>query len=75
VIDVSFSALSDPAEREYLNNLPMSFVLPPEAIDRSRAAAARIIHDSPDFKRLLRDAGASIVERVPSGTSSDPKAP
>ncbi|HTS22663.1 MAG TPA: patatin-like phospholipase family protein [Casimicrobiaceae bacterium] len=63
VIDVSFDALDDPAERNYLNDLPTSFVLPPEAVDRLRAAAAKIIHDSPDFKRLLKDAGARVVER------------
>jgi len=61
-IDVSFTALADPAEREYLNNLPTSFVLPPEAIDRLRAAAGKIVRESPEFKRLLEEAGARIVE-------------
>ena len=61
-IDVSFEALADPAEREYLNNLPTSFVLPPEAIDRLRAAAAKVVRESPEFKRLLEEAGARIVE-------------
>jgi len=54
VIDVSFAALTDPVERDYLNNLPTSFALPSEAVDRLRAAAGTIIRDSPDFKRLLR---------------------
>jgi len=66
VIDVSFTALGSKAERDYLNNLPTSFNLPPKAVDRLRAAAARIIRDSPDFKKLLKDAGAKIVKR-PSG--------
>ena len=60
-IDVSFDALKDGAEREYLNNLPTSFVLSPEAVDRLRAAAATLVRESPDFKRLLKDAGARIV--------------
>jgi NTE family protein len=69
-IDVSFSALKDAAERDYLNSLPTSFVLPPEAIDRLRAAAATIVHDSPEFKRLLKDAGARIaVPPVGSATA------
>ena len=38
-IDVSFAALKDKAEFEYLNGLPTSFVLPDEAVDRLRAAA------------------------------------
>ena len=60
-IDVSFAALKDEAERDYLNALPTSFVLPPEAVDRLRAAAATIIRDSPDFKQLLKDAGARMI--------------
>jgi NTE family protein len=60
-IDVSFTALKDKAEFEYLNQLPTSFVLPPEAVNRLRAAAATLIMDSPEFKRLLRDIGAKIV--------------
>ena len=61
-IDVSLPRLTDPAEFAYLNDLPTSFVLPPEAVDRLRAAAAKIMLDSPDFQRLLRDIGARIVD-------------
>jgi len=60
-IDVSFPALKDKAELEYLNKLPTSFVLSDEAVDRLRAAAGRIMMDSPDFQRLLKDLGAKIV--------------
>ncbi len=67
-IDVSFAALKDKAELDYLNQQPTSFVLPPEAVDRLRAAAATIILDSPEFKRLLKDVGARIV--VPPPTAS-----
>ena len=68
-IDVSFSALKDKAEREYLNQLPTSFVLPPEAVDRLRAAAATLIMDSPEFKRLLKDVGARLVAEPPAAGS------
>jgi NTE family protein len=60
-IDVSFPQLKDKAERAYLNEQPTSFVLPPEAVDRLRAAAGTIILDSPEFQRLLKDVGAKIV--------------
>jgi NTE family protein len=60
-IDVSFAALKDKAEVAYLNQQPTTFVLPPEAVDRLRAAAGTIIADSPEFKRLLKDVGARIV--------------
>jgi NTE family protein len=60
-IDVSFAALSDKDEVEYLNRQPTSFVLTDEAVDRLRAAAGKIIMDSPEFQRLLRDVGARVV--------------
>jgi NTE family protein len=60
-IDVSFQALDDPAEFAYLNDLPTSFVLSDEAVDRLRAAAGKIIRSSPEFQRLLKDTGAAMV--------------
>src|SRR5205814_1671263 len=60
-IDVSFPALKDKAELDYLNQQPTSFVLTPEAVDRLRAAAGTIILSSPEFKRLMKDIGARIV--------------
>ena len=53
-IEVSFQALADQKERDYLNQLPTSFALPAEAVDRLRAAARKIILASPDFQALLR---------------------
>jgi NTE family protein len=66
-IDVSFSALTDRAEFDYLNNLPTSFVLPAEAVDRLRAAAGKIILASPEFQRLLKDAHLEFVTKRPTG--------
>jgi NTE family protein len=60
-IDVSFAALKDPAEREYLNLQPTTFVLSDDAVDRLRAAAGKIVADSPEFQRLLKDLGAKVV--------------
>ena len=64
-IDVSFAALKDRAEFEYLNSQPTSFVLPPEAVDRLRGAAATIIMDSPVFQQLLQKVGAKVVSVPP----------
>ena len=76
-IDVSFAALADKAEFDYLNNLPTSFVLPAESVDRLRAAAGTIISTSPDFKQLLKDIGARIVSEpiVPSTKPATAGAP
>ena len=57
-IDVSFDANPSRAERAYLNDMPTSFVLSDEQVDRLRAAAGAAIRESSDFQRLLRDLGA-----------------
>ena len=69
-IDVSFAALQDKAEFDYLNQQPTTFVLPPEAVDRLRAAAGTIIAASPEFQRMLRDAGAKLVDAAADGPTA-----
>ncbi len=61
VIDVSFDQLKDTAERDYLNQLPTSFVLSAEAVDRLRAAAKTVLAGSDEFKQLLRDMGGGVA--------------
>ena len=60
-IEVSFPALQDKAERDFLNQLPTSFVLPREAVDRLRAAAAKIILESPDLREVLKQAAPGVA--------------
>jgi NTE family protein len=64
-IDVSFSAHPDPTERAYLNELPTSFRLTDEQVDRLRAAAGTIMRASPEYRRLLADL-ASTSRKSPS---------
>jgi NTE family protein len=59
MLDVSFDSLPDPKEREYLMNLPTSFVLPPGDVDRLREAAGHLLRQSQDFQALLRDLGGA----------------
>lgn len=66
VVDVSFPALADKRERDYLDGQPTSFYLPDEAVDRLRAAAGAIILASPEFQRLLKDEGGKIVVEPPA---------
>jgi NTE family protein len=70
VIEVSFEALKDKSERDYLNQLPTSFVLSDEAVDRLRAAAATIILDSPDFQQVLKVERARILGRPVTATTA-----
>ena len=67
VIDVSFQALKDKSERDYLNQLPTSFVLSDKAVDRLRAAAATIILESPDFQQVLEDERPRTVDLPVTG--------
>lgn len=62
-INVSFAGVPDQAERDYLNQLPTSFVLSDEAVDRLRAAAGAALLNSPDFQQLLSDTHARVVEK------------
>ena len=70
VIDASFKALKDKSERDYLNQLPTSFHLPDEAVDRLRAAARTLILNSPDLQQALRDEGARVVDQSVTGTTA-----
>jgi len=69
VIDVSFKMLADKSERAYLNQLPTSFVLSDEAVDRLRAAAQTIIFNSPEFQQVKKEGRARVVVRPATGAT------
>lgn len=52
-IDVSFDAVGDPAERSYFMNLPTSFTLSNDQVDKLRTLGGQLLRDSPAFKKLL----------------------
>ena len=56
-IDVSFDEIPDPEERALFMNLPTSFVLPAEDIDRLREIAGRLLRQSTEYKSLISDLG------------------
>jgi len=62
VIDVSFDAISDPKERAYFMNLPTSFVLPPEDIDRLREVAGQLLRQSAEYETIVHELGGSPGE-------------
>jgi len=71
-IEVSFQVLSDPKERDYLNQLPTSFALPADAVDHLRAAARQIILASPDFQQLLKAMDGHVVGGVSKAPGEAP---
>jgi NTE family protein len=66
VIDVSFAVLKDAVERDYLQSLPTSFVLPSDAVDRLRAAARTAILGAPVIQDLMKQDIARMVGRRPT---------
>jgi NTE family protein len=59
VVVVNFDAVADPKMREYLQNLPTSFALPEEAVNRLRATGAQVLRDSPAFRKFVESLAQS----------------
>lgn len=57
--EVSFERVQDEAERAYLQELPTTFALPDEAIDRLVAVGRTVLAADPDFQDLLAELGAT----------------
>jgi NTE family protein len=55
IVEVKFDALKEEAERMHFKRLPTALKLSREEVDRSRDAARRILAESGEFQRLLRD--------------------
>jgi NTE family protein len=62
VVDVSFDAIKEPKDRAYFMNLPTSFVLPPEDVDRLRDVAGQLLRQSADYQKVLHSFGNSVAE-------------
>jgi NTE family protein len=59
VLDVSFDAIRDPKERDYFLNLPTSFVLKPDEVDRLREVAGRLLRQTPEYQQIVREMGGT----------------
>ncbi len=55
LVELSFEQVKDPAEREYLDRVPTSFTLTPEAITRLRRAARVLVEESPEMRIFLEE--------------------
>lgn len=62
VVEVTFRALPDVKERQEFLDLPTSFDLSDAEVDRLRDVGKRLLYDSPDFKKLVRDLGGTFPE-------------
>jgi NTE family protein len=55
LVEVDFDELPDETERNHLKNLPTSFYLEPEDVDRLKAAAGKILSRSVEFQKFVED--------------------
>ena len=66
VMDVSFDKVRDPGDRAYFMDLPTSFVLEPEAVDRLVEVAGELLRQSPVYQEIVTAIGADPVEPAPT---------
>lgn len=55
LVEVNFDSIKNESERRYFQSLPTSLTLPPEAVDRLRSVAGRLLRESPAYQGLLGD--------------------
>ena len=56
---VGFDSIEDENERSFFKNLPTSFKLSAESVDRLREVGARLLNASPEFQRLMKELNPS----------------
>jgi NTE family protein len=59
VIELHFNQLADESDCQFFNSVPTSLALPSTTVDRLRQLAARELAENAEFRRLVRDLGAS----------------
>ncbi len=59
LVEVSFEGIHDPKERRYFYDLPTSFALEEEQVDRLRKIAGRLLRESPEFRKVLAELGSA----------------
>ena len=65
-IDISFDAIEDPAERREFMEMPTTFVLPAEDIDRLRELGGRLLRNSRPYQVLLKRIAELAKHDIPS---------
>ena len=54
-IRLNFSAINDPQRRAFFNNVPTSFDLTDEQVDRLIEVGGELLRENPEYRRLLAD--------------------
>ena len=53
-VQVAFEYLDNPGERAWFRNLPTTFELPRDTVDRLRAVGRRLLDEDPGFRKLIK---------------------
>ena len=53
VVEISFDAIRDPSERDYFMNLPTSYVLQDDDIDRLREMAGTLLRQTNNYQKII----------------------
>lgn len=56
-ISLDFKQMQDPGDAYYLNNIPTTFTLTDDQVDKLIEAGESTLRNHPEFKRLLKDMG------------------
>ncbi|HWQ94085.1 MAG TPA: patatin-like phospholipase family protein [Gammaproteobacteria bacterium] len=54
-VQVAFDYIGDAEDRTWFKNLPTSFELPRETVDRLRTVARKLLNEDPNFKKLMKE--------------------
>jgi NTE family protein len=54
-VEVAFEYIQPDEERDWFKNLPTSFELPRETVDKLRAVGRRILGEDPQFRKLMQE--------------------
>ena len=65
LVEVGFDALPDIGEQMQYADIPTSLQLPEDTVDRLREVAGRILYESKQFQKLIRDLGGNIPSSKP----------
>jgi hypothetical protein len=60
-IQVAFEYIASPEERSWFKNLPTTFELPRETIDKLRALGRRLLGEDPQFQNLMKALGGCLA--------------
>ena len=56
---INFTNIKDKAERQYYLNLPTSLALPAKDVENLRAVGGRLLRQSPEYQKLVRELGGA----------------